>query len=661
MAGPDAVPRAARVHLALVGALVLVALLRGAYWAAVLDLWYLDEAAHYAYVQSLATGEGIPVLLEDRVPAEVTAAAKTSPTRGDAATPVTAAPDDPAWGAFAQQYEAGQGPVYYALLAPVSWLGRDAPLTQRLLALRLVTLLIVAAAVPLAHLLARVLFPRLVPAWFLAPALLVSWQSFNASGASVTNDALAWPLGLAALLGVALAVRHGPSVPTALLTGLAAGAGLLNKPTFVVTAPALLLGALALVRAHRGRPGDLVRWALVAGTATLLPVVTWLLWQRRVYGPVGVVERFNSVLGPILGPPRPLGADAVGDYARHVASELFGQELFQVGIGPRAQVLLAALGTVVAAGVVAAVARRRGGALAVLWLTASLPLGFLAMVAVVQGALGGVGSVSGRYLAVPLAAAAVAAAASAVLAAGPRWGTVVVAVLVALALQLEVRPAGDYVAATYLRGLVQPGVAPAVVQDTAEGTAAPAAVVVDPPCPARLLGLGWAGEPPAALSVAGAGQGARQVDLVAAEHLAGAAVLGTYDVAGLRPPLRVAVPAAPPLLVTAADRTPAVALEGAGGDPVARLHCPAADPAAVRFAQTHHPLHPDLPHALVGAWPRAWAAAGWVGAALALLAALAPRRRDGAGRRPRPERAHPAAAPPARVGGSGPGTGGAAA
>ncbi len=47
----------------------------------------------------------------------------------------------------------------------------------------------------------------------------------------------------------------------------------------------------------------------------------------------------------------------------------------------------------------------------------------------------------------------------------------------------------------------------------------------------------------------------------------------------------------------------------------------------MRYAQTHDPLHPDLPYRAAHAWPVAWAALGWTLAAAATTWALAGRFR----------------------------------
>jgi hypothetical protein len=85
--------------------------------------------------------------------------------------------------------------------------------------------------------------------------------------------------------------------------------------------------------------------------------------------------------------------------------------------------------------------------------------------------------------------------------------------------------------------------------------------------------------------------------------------------------------AAPEVAVSPLDRHPDVALRDRPGDPVIRVSCPTADAEAVRYAQTHDPLHPDLPYRAAHAWPVAWAALGWTLAAAATTWALAGRFR----------------------------------
>jgi 4-amino-4-deoxy-L-arabinose transferase-like glycosyltransferase len=655
--------RTLRWHLAVLVLLVVVGGARGLYWVAVSNLWQTDEGQHYGYVRSLATGDGIPVVGEDRIPAEVLALSKLGPVDGIASRDVAASPLDTRWGAAREQYEGGQGPPYYALLAPAFRLAEDLGPLERLYVLRALTMALTLATVPLTYLLARALLPAREAVWPLAPAVVVTWQSFNASGATVNNDALVLPLATATLLGVALALRHGPGPLRGLLTGLAAGTAVVTKASAVVIAgPALLLAVAAVVR-HRRRPGALAVWALSGVAGAAAPVLPWLRWQQEVYGsPAGAVERFNAVLAATLGPPRPLTPATVRGHWDFAAAGLFGQE-FLGPVGYHTLVLGLVAG-VAAAGVVAALARRRGGdALVLVLLAASLPLAFATMVAVVHLVLGGVGSVAGRYLHAALPLVAVLVAGGAVTALGRRGGTVAVTVLVAVTLQAEVALADRYVEGLYQRGLPVPGAAPAVAQEQADRYGPLPPVVVEPPCAATLVALAFPEEPPRALAVAAGEQPGRPAARVAEEDLGGL-TWGYYDTGGLAETFTVTAAGSPYASVSDADREPSLAFDGEQGDPVARVYCAVPDADDVRFAQLFV-QHPPLSHDVVTGWPRGWSTASWLVAALvaavttaaAILAASPSPARTGApGARPGRAGAAPAhpPAPLAPAGGRAP-------
>jgi len=400
-----------------VAALVVVAAVRGAYWAGVATVWHRDEPQHYAYVDSVASGDGLPVIGEDRVPAEVTELAKASATDGWGPTDVSPSPRDEGWGVFREQYEAAQGPFYYALLALPLRAMNGLDVTTKVFALRLLSVLLTLPAVPLVWLLGRRLFPALSEAGVLAAAVLVVWQGFNAGGATILNDALILPLGLAALLAVARAAER-PTWPGGLWLGLSFGLALLTKATAVVLLGPLALGVAGVVVRHRGRPAALIAWlgtAAAAGAACVLP---WLVWQRAAYEGDSPVTRFNELLGPVLGPGRELVGETLGAYWRLAHAGLFQLGVFARPYHPHALLPLGVAAVCSVAGTIVFLRRSdRRGALRLLWLTVTPPLAFAGMAVVIRFALQGVGDMDGRYLQPALGAFAlvIAAGASAVL------------------------------------------------------------------------------------------------------------------------------------------------------------------------------------------------------------------------------------------------------
>jgi 4-amino-4-deoxy-L-arabinose transferase-like glycosyltransferase len=615
-----------RGHLVVLALLIAAGAARGLYWVSVIEVWRGDEAQHYSYVEQLATGGGLPVLGVDHVSDEATLVYRRSATNGYAATDFPPIGSDPRWGAPAEQYEAGQGPSYYALLALPFRLAAGWDVGARLFLLRAVSLLLLLTALPLTWLLARAVVPGRPAAWLLAPALLGSWQGFNVAGSGLSNDALVTPLALAALTAAAWAYRRGPTLPLAAAAGTALGLAVLTKPSALVLALPTAAFAVAAALRHRPRPLRALAWLALAGATAAAPVLPWLAWQRATYAPSSVTVEFNRLLGEIIG-QYPWGRDTALFYLRSALQSLFNHGDFRPRWEPYSLGLLGVVALAAVAGIVAGCVRhRRDEALGIGVLASAFPLGFATMAALVVLALDGYGSIAGRYLGPALPAGAVVIACGALLALGRRAGVAAVLVVIAVALTAEVEHDHTYVRTLYLRGLPVEGSAPAIVQDQGGAFLADPVVRVDSPCPTTAVGLAFLGSVPTAVEVRSGGRVVR-APRIAAEPLAAGTALASYrvDASGA---FEVAV-TAPQVAVSRRDREPRLALAGAPGDPVARVSCPAEDPEAVRFAQLHGPFHPDLPLGWVLGWPRAWAAAGRVAAVLAAAWALSGLRRRG--------------------------------
>jgi len=601
----------------LLGALVVVAGLRAVAAALVLPLWDpIDERAHYAYVEGLAEGRGLAVL-EDPLPLSVQELAKASPTGADRSAPL--APAD----LGGRQHEAAQGPLAYALLAPVHRLAGGLDPATRVLLVRVANaLLTVVPAVLLTWAIAGALFPGHPSVAPLATALLVGWPALDAAGARVSNDGVVIPLVLAAVYGIARVARDGAGLRWAVLAGGGAGLAVLAKATTAAVAPVLAVAAVGALVLARAGPARAARWVAVTTACAALPVLPWLAVQHAVYGPGGAVERFNAQVGPLVG-RFPATAGTLVRYAREAAPTLFGLDL-----RPFPQPTLVALAGAYAVLVLVGVAvawrgGRRREAWHLLWLAAAVPLTFAGLAAVVQLALDGYGGTPGRYLAPALPLLAVAVAGAARLGLG-RVGAVAVAVLVAVGVQHQIGQADAFVSAAYLGDLPGPGLAPVVVQEHADAATTAAAVTVSTPCTPRALALGFPGPPPAALRIRDA-TGERSVALARTSGARPDALFGTYPLTATARDFTVAFdPGGQRVLAAAADRHGRVALvaPGAGSvDPVVRVACQVPDPEVVRFAQTYWPQHPDLPLAAVRAWPRLWAGAAWTAAAAVLVTA----------------------------------------
>jgi len=611
-----------RWHWAVLIGLVVLAAARGLYWVGILEIWRGDEAQHYSYVQQIAEGEGIPVIGVDHISDDAALLYRLSTTNGYHAGDFPADGDDPRWGAPASQYQGTQGPSYYALLALPYRLADGASLPARLLVVRIASMLLLVTAVPLTWLLARAIVPSQPRAWLLAPALVTAWQGINVAGSGVSNDALATPLALAALTAMAWAYRRGPTLPLAATAGLCTGLAVMTKASTLVVAPLLVLLTLGAAVRHRPRIGSALAWTAVAGVSAAIPVLPWLAWQERAYGPSSTADAFNAIIGPIVG-QYPLGREALSLYLRAALQSLFNDGNWRPAWERYSLGLLAVVAVVAVAGAGVALLRRRADeAYGLAVLAVAFPLGFAVMVAIVHLVLDDHAHVAGRYFLPALPGFAVVIAGGLLLALGRRAGTVAVALVAAASLSVEIEMDHTYVQSFYLRGLPVEGSAPVLLQDQADTFAPAVTLRAEPPCPASAVVIAFRGEPPPSVALRQESVTV-QVPQVGVEGLAADVRWGAYALPGIAGPFEVTT-SGRDVAVSILDRAPGLSLVGAEGDPVARVHCPSVDPDGVRFAQMHNPLRPDLTYGQVLAWPRAWAVAGWLATLVALVSAVAP-------------------------------------
>lgn len=610
-----------RAHLLALAAIVAVGLLRGLFWVVVTPVFNpIDEHAHFAYVESMATSLRPPVVGTDHLSAEALELVKRTRTADWQSAPVAPDPTDARWGLLRDSYEGVQGPAYYALMAVPYKVAHPFGVLSALYAVRLASLLLALAAVPVAYLLARELFPRRRDAWLAAPALLVVLQGFNGNLTSVSNDALVVPLGGVTLLAVAVARRRGLTLANGLVTGVLLGACLSTKAPMVALFPLVAAAALGVAVVRGEGVARLLRWGAAMGASAFVVSLPWLAWNLATYGAVSASEEVDRITGPFQ-PDHPFTVDGV---RRHLTSGVTGYWDYQLAarsLGRYMWVLsLAALALVVVAVAVSAARRRRGEALALTWLASSAFVTMAMMLVVIYGVFGGKSSVVGRHLYASLVAVVVAAAAAAFVVAGRWLGWGLVLVLANLALTFEQPTVPSLVDTFYAEGNIG-DLSPVVDQGWGETLVSATAIEVTPPCPAAkvAVGFGGVGTAPATVTVttpAGRVQAPRT-----GEQGTPAQYLAVYDLA---PPLAVPFTvdvSGVDISASATDRDPNVALAGLPGDPVVRVFCPVDDPKAARFAQEHGPDHPSfVRYGSVLAWPQAWA---WIGrVALAGLAVL---------------------------------------
>ena len=191
-----------RVVLVGVGILMILTFVRGLFWVVSVPVWYGDEGAHYAYEQSVATGHGVPVAGRSLNSADTLHLIKDSPVATERTWPIPPTPSL-RWGIVDEQYEGLQSPLYYLLLVPAFWVGRAVGgLVGSFYALRLASLCLAVAAIPLVALLARALVPGRRAIWLLAPAVIAALQIVNVQNSYVDNDALTVVAGATCLLAL---------------------------------------------------------------------------------------------------------------------------------------------------------------------------------------------------------------------------------------------------------------------------------------------------------------------------------------------------------------------------------------------------------------------------------------------------------------------------
>lgn len=603
-----------------------VGLVRGLYWAAVTVVFNpVDEAAHYAYVESMARDLRPPVVGEDRLSADALALLKGTRTSYWRGMPLAPSPEDDRWGAAAESYEGVQGPLYYLLMAAPFRLTRPFGVLSSVYGVRVGSVLISLLAVPVAYALARELFPRRREVWLAAPALLVALQGFNGNLASVTNDALVVPLGGAALLAFCRSARNGFGNGGALLTGALVGLGLVTKSNMVALVPVIGLGAVGVAVARRVRWVTLARWAGVTGLTAAAVTAPWLAWNLATYGATSAADEVDEITGP-LQPDFPLTLDGLRE---HLVGSTVGFWDFQVAgerVGRYMVTMSIAAAAVLVAGIGVSLARRRRRDTAVLgWLASSYALTVATMIAVIYGVFAGRSSTVGRHMYPALIAVVIAVAAAAFAAAGRRWGGwIVLAVVTTLGLAAEPPMVRRMVELTYTDAVVG-RLTPVVDQSYGEGLVAARSLRMEPPCPASAFGVGLGGPPPGSLRVKSASETVDAPFL----GLQGTPVqrIAVYTLpAPVTEPFEVDLGGAS-ISASAGDLDPHLSVPGEPGDPVARVFCPADDPRRERFEQQFSPDHPSwIGYGQVLAWPTVWA---WLGGAVViglLVAALVDRR-----------------------------------
>ena len=286
-------------------------LVRGAFFCAMLPLWEAwDEYAHFAWLEHWNTIGTLPRSTTP-VSAEIEESLKLTPLteelkwmgpghytyeqwwalpaaaragkerhlaglRGESRNEAAVTP--------LMLYQAQQPPLFYWLAAIPERLTARWPLRQRVVLVRLFSLLLASAVIPLAWLAARSVLDD--TAATMCVTLLAIAPVLTLDAARVANDGLAIALTAVVLL---ILMRRGPG----LALGIVLGAGLLTKAYLLTLLPAVILArrknALAPVAIALAVAGwwyarnlllgnSLSRWQDHAGSAAIAAAVTQVNW-----------------------------------------------------------------------------------------------------------------------------------------------------------------------------------------------------------------------------------------------------------------------------------------------------------------------------------------------------------------------------------------------
>jgi hypothetical protein len=598
---------------------MVLTFVRGLFWVVAFPVWSGDEGAHYSYEQSVATGHGIPVAGRTLNSADTLTLIKESPIAGERIWPWAPTPSLH-WGIIDEQYEGLQSPLYYIVLTPAYWAGRAVGgLVGSFYALRLASLCMAVASIPLVALLARKLVPAHRAVWLLAPAVIATVQIVNAQNSYVDNDGLTMVAGAALLLAL-LASRGDLRPRRGALFGATLALAFLTKATLAALVPALLICMAAYV--IRRRPGlrPVAIWAAVAGGTAILLLLPYVIFNLTEYHALSGARAAAALVKPIIG-STPVSLHGASLLLGSFFKTLFVDQYlspFPTMVHYERLWEWTAVVTAVAA-LVGASLRRRWDELAVaVWIVVSIPLGVITLIVLGFNQSGAQATVVARYVDCLLPLFSILVGYGAVALLGSRAGSLALLSALTLGSFLEVTADRSWVTTTYTTDIIGRSV-PAVEQTYVDGQASLSSVRTSATCPVNEVSLVVFGPPSSTVTVNG--QQSLEKTMAGswwAQYRLARPVKGT---------IVIRFPAPEPIgtahhlgtLATGSGRVVA----SSSGLPALRLYCAVTDPAATRFRQLYPTDHPPLSYGTLLAWPEfeAWVEAAMV-AALAVGVAV---------------------------------------
>jgi hypothetical protein len=295
--------------------ILMFAIVNACLFSGLLPLWEgFDEAFHYAYVETVWQTHRLPVLGRTFIPNDVSRSFQFAPVSYIVQRWTPQATSYDAWFALTQaekeerrnelnllpakpenssrpNYEAHHPPLAYIVLALLDWLMSKAPITVRVLTLRLFA---AVSSTVLLYLGATALCRTLQMSERSTNAALFTIfcsEMLYATVAHVANDWLA--VGLSALFLASLAsFVTRPDQRSALRTALWLAAGLLTKAYFLVFALLAFAAAAILIWRRRTR----VKTVLAGGVLVLALAGPWYTRNVVLYKNVsGTHEEFDGI------------------------------------------------------------------------------------------------------------------------------------------------------------------------------------------------------------------------------------------------------------------------------------------------------------------------------------------------------------------------------
>jgi hypothetical protein len=604
-----------RLQRILVATFVGVGLLRGAWWVVTTPVWSpIDEQGHFDFIESLGRLEGMPTVGKALVHPDVLDVAKKSSTSPWQSVPIPPDPRRSEWSAAAQSYDGAQPPLYYLLMAPVWRATTPLATIGQVYVLRVLTLMIALAAIPIIWLMGRELFPA-TEVGVLSAGLMSVLSGVNGNFATVANDALFMSLAAAALLALSRVAARGFTTKRVAMVGFLVGLTLLAKTTGLALAGVVIVTFVVAARRHRLPPKDLARSLVIAGGIAAALIAPWVISNLATYGGLTASKQLDAITGPLQSNV-PLTLRGMLTRLRQAGHGFWDAQILATDVSRYA---LMWFGSTAAIGLLAiskAVRKRRNDEAVTLgWLFLTWPISFFTMAVVILGLSGGRSDIAGRHLYVALPAVIVGLAGSMVIVFGVRRAVAVLAVLVAIGLSFEAHDEPGLMSLIYSNGAAD-NLAPAVDQPYADRVVDHAEVTVRSPCPIVAVRLVFVGSAPR-VGIAVPGEPARQTDPLPGEPGEDDTTANLYPVRGAPTSATISVPQGARLAVSkGVGKADVETVDGYA--PAARVLCVTPDNYDFRFARTFRRGHLPLTRAEVAFPPRAWALVGWIAAAMAI-------------------------------------------